>query len=215
MTEEEKIFNGKIFNASTPELRKIKHAAHTACQKYNTLDENDPSRPALLKNILGSIGTPFRFQGPVQFNYGTHTFIGNGFVANFNLLVMDDARIYIGTNVACGPNVSLLATSHPLLASERLGLNPEGQSIAFAEYAQEIHIDDNVWLAANVTILGGVHIGANSVIGAGSVVTHDIPPNTLAVGIPCRPLREITAADSCRSLFLPEDDEYFKYNLMF
>lgn len=214
MTEEEKIFNGKIFNASTPELLKIKHVAHTACQKYNILDENDPSRPALLKNILGNIGSPFRFQGPIQFNYGAHTFIGNSFFANFNLLVMDDARIYIGNNVAFGPNVSLLATSHPLLASERLGLNPAGQSSAFAEYAQEIHIDDNVWLAANVTILGGVHIGANSVIGAGSIVTHDIPPNTLAVGIPCHPLRQITSKDSCHDLFLPEDNAHFKYNLM-
>ena len=213
MTEEEKIFSGRMFNAAAPELLKIKHAAHTACQKYNALDEYDPSRAALLKNILGRIGTPFRFQGPVQFNYGKHTFIGNHFMANFNLLVMDDARICIGNNVACGPNVSLLATNHPLLASERLGLSPDGQATAFAEYAQEIHIDDNVWLAANVTVLGDVHIGANAVIGAGSVVTHDIPPATLAAGVPCRPLRQITAADSCRYLFLPEDHEHFKYNL--
>ena len=213
MTEEEKIFRGRIFNASAPELLKIKHEAHTACQKYNALDEYDPSRAALLKNILGRIGTPFRIQGPVQFNYGQHTFIGNHFMANFNLLVMDDARICIGNNVAFGPNVSLLATNHPLLASERLGISPDGQATAFAEYAQEIHIDDNVWLAANVTVLGGVHIGANAVIGAGSVVTHDIPPNTLAAGVPCRPLRQITAAESCRHLFLPEDHEHFKYNL--
>jgi len=214
MTEEEKIFSARMFNAAAPELLKIKHSAHTTCQKYNALDEYDPSRPALLKNILGRIGEPFRFQGPVQFNYGRHTFIGNHFMANFNLLVMDDARIYIGNNVVFGPNVSLLATNHPLLASERLGLNPSGQSTAFAEYAREIHIDDNVWLAANVTILGGVHIGANAVIAAGSVVTHDIPPNTLAAGVPCRLLRQITAKDSCRDLFLPEDAAHFKYNLM-
>jgi acetyltransferase-like isoleucine patch superfamily enzyme len=205
MDEEEKIFAGKIFHANDARLRAIKHAAHAACQQYNHLDENDPERAPLLKSILGRIGHSFRFQGPVQFNYGRHTFIGDRFLANFNLLVMDDARIYIGNNVACGPNVSLLATSHPLLAQERLGLDENGRATSFAEYAREIHIGDNVWLAANVSVLGGVHIGADSVIGAGSVVTHDIPADTLAVGVPCRPLRKISAADSCRQLFLPED----------
>ncbi|MCH4179397.1 MAG: sugar O-acetyltransferase [Megasphaera sp.] len=213
MKEEEKIFAGKIFNASADELRKIKHAAHAACQQYNALDESDPQRAALIQNMLGRIGTPFRFQGPIQFNYGKHTFIGNCFMANFNFLVMDDGLIFIGNNVACGPNVSLLATNHPLLAQERLGLNEIGKATAFAEYANEIHIEDNVWLAAGVSVLGGVHIGANAVIGAGSVVTRDIPANTLAAGTPCRVIRTLTDCDSCRDLFLPEDAARYRYNL--
>ena len=84
MMEEEKIFAGKIFNASSPELQKIKHEAHIACQKYNAMNEYDTFRPNILREILGSIGPHFRFQGPVQFNYGKHTFIGDCFVANFN-----------------------------------------------------------------------------------------------------------------------------------
>lgn len=213
MKEEDKIFSGHIFNASAPALLAIKHKAHAACQAYNALDEWDSKRPELIQSILGHIGSPFRFQGPIQFNYGTHTFIGNSFIANFNFLVMDDGCVYIGNNVACGPNVSLLATNHPLLAQERLGLDENGKATAFAEYAEEIHIDDNVWLAAGVTVLGGVHIGANSVIGAGSVVIHDIPAHTLAAGCPCRPIRTLTEKDSSRSLFLEEDNDYFTYNL--
>jgi Acetyltransferase (isoleucine patch superfamily) len=213
MMEEEKIFAGKIFNASSPELQKIKHEAHIACQKYNAMNEYDTFRPNILRGILGSIGPHFRFQGPVQFNYGKHTFIGDCFVANFNFIVMDDARIYIGNNVACGPNVSLLATNHPLLAQERLGLDDNGVATAFAEYADEIHIGNNVWLAAGVTVLGGVHIGENSVIGAGSIVTHDIQANVLAAGVPCRPLRKLTEKDSCHQLFLEEDAEHFRYNI--
>lgn len=80
MTEEENIFNSKIFNASTPELIKIKYVAHIACQKHNSLNENEPLRLALLKSILGNIGSPIRFHGPVQFNYGAHTFISNNFL---------------------------------------------------------------------------------------------------------------------------------------
>jgi acetyltransferase-like isoleucine patch superfamily enzyme len=213
MTEEEKIFSKKIFSASAPELLAIKHAAHKACQQYNALDESDPQRKPLLESILGAIGPVWRFQGPVQFNYGKHTFIGNHFIANFNFLVMDDGRIYIGDNVACGPNVSLLATNHPLIAQERLGLDENGETTAFAEYADDIYIGNNVWLAANVTVLGGVHIGDGAVIGAGSVVTKDIPANTLAAGVPCRPLRAITEKDSKKELFLPEDREKFRFNL--
>ena len=213
MREEEKIFAGKIFNAASPELRQIKHVAHAICQQYNALDEYDPLRAELIGQLLGKIGTPFRLQGPIQFNYGKHTFIGDNFLANFNLLVMDDARVYIGNNVAFGPNVSILATNHPLLAQERLGLDATGKATAFAEYAQEIHIEDNVWLAAGVSVLGGVTIGKNAVIGAGSVVTKNIPANSLAVGCPCRVVRQLTEKDSCRSLFLPEDEVTYKYNL--
>lgn len=213
MKEEEKIFAGKIFSARTPELLEIKHKAHTACQRFNLMDEYHPARQAIIREFIGAIGEHYRFQGPIQFNYGSHTFIGDNFFANFNLLVMDDARIYIGNNVACGPNVSLLATTHPLIAEERLGLDENGNCTAFAEYAEEIHIDDNVWLAANVSVLGGTHIGKNAVIGAGSVVTKDIPAGYLAAGNPCRPLRPITEKDSKKSLFLAEDYEFFKHNL--
>lgn len=211
MTEEEKIFAGYIFNNRAPELVAMKHKAHNACLRFNQMDEYDPLRQPIIKEFIGSIGTVYYFQGPIQFNYGCHTFIGENFFANFNLTVMDDARIYIGDNVCFGPNVSLMATNHPLLPQERLGLDNEGR-MTMTEYAEDIHIGHNVWLACNVTVLGGVRIGDNVVIGAGSVVTKDIPDGYLAYGNPCRPVRRITEQDSQLHRMLPEDREYFKHN---
>lgn len=176
------------------------------------MDEYDSDRNDVIRDILGKVGNVFYFQGPVQFNYGCHTFIGENFFANFNLTVMDDGKIFIGDNVCFGPNVSLMATSHPLIAQERMGLDEDGKT-TMAEYADEIHIGDNVWIACNTVVIGGVHIGNNVVIGAGSVVTKDIPDNYLAFGNPCRPVRPITEKDSKKELILPEDREHFSYNL--
>lgn len=212
MTEEEKIFAGKMFDPRKKELKDIKHKAHEACRRYNQMDEYDPDRLPIMKEILGSVGNTYYFQGPVQFNYGSHTFIGENFFANFNFTVMDDARVYIGDNVAIGPNVSLMATNHPLLAQERMGMDAEGRT-TMAEYAEDIHIGDNVWIACNTVVIGGVTIGRNCVIGAGSVVTKDIPEGYLAYGNPCRPVRPITEEDSMKHLILPEDMEHFAYNI--
>ncbi len=195
MTEEEKIFAGLIFDPRKKGLKDIKHKAHEACRRYNAMDEYDPDRLPIVKEFIGGIGKTYYFQGPIQFNYGSHTYIGENFFANFNLTVMDDARIYIGDNVCFGPNVSLMATNHPLIAEERMGVNEDGSTV-MAEFAEEIHIGNNVWLACNVTVLGGVTIGDNAVIGAGSVVTKDIPAGYLAYGNPAKPIRPITEADS-------------------
>ena len=184
---------------------------HKMKRQYNVLDEYDPRREEILRGMLGKVGQVFYFQGPVQFNYGSHTFIGENFFANFNLTVMDDGKIIIGDHVCFGPNVSLMATSHPLISQERMGLNQEGKT-TMAEYAPEIVIGNQVWIACNTVVLGGVHIGDGAVIGAGSVVTKDIPAHYLAFGNPCRPIRPITEADSKRSLILPEDQEHFFYN---
>ena len=195
LTEEEKIFAGKLFDPRKKELKDIKHRAHEACRRYNAMDEYDPERSLLIKELVGGIGKTYYFQGPIQFNYGSHTFIGENFFANFNLTVMDDGRIYIGDNVCFGPNVSLMATNHPLLAEERMGVDAEGNT-TMTEFAEEIHIGNNVWIACNATVIGGVTIGDNAVIGAGSVVTRDIPAGYLAFGNPCRPARPITEQDS-------------------
>ena len=212
MTEEEKIFADYLFDPRRQELRDLKHRAHEACRRYNAMDEYDPARLPMIREFIGKIGKTYYFQGPIQFNYGCHTFIGENFFANFNLTVMDDARIYIGNHVCFGPNVSLMATNHPLPAQERMGLDREGRT-TMAEYAEEIHIGDRVWIACNATVIGGVRIGANAVIGAGSVVTSDIPDNYLAYGVPCRPIRPITDADSKRDLILEADRAHFAYNL--
>ena len=212
MTEEEKIFAGKMFDPRKQELKDIKHKAHIACQKFNAMDEYDPQRSRVIGEILGKTGKVYYFQGPVQFNYGCHTFIGENFFANFNLTVMDDGPIYIGDNVCFGPNVSLMATNHPLIAQERMGLDEQGRT-TMAEFAEEIRIGNNVWIACNATVIGGVTIGDNVVIGAGSVVTKDIPAGYLAYGNPARPVRPLTEADSKKPPILPEDREHFTNNM--
>ncbi len=196
MSEEEKIFAGKLFDCRCKELRDIKHKAHIICQQFNAMDEYDENRLPLIKEIIGSIGKKYYFQGPIQFNYGCHTFIGENFFANFNTTILDDGRIYIGDNVMFGPNVSLMAASHSLIAEERAAVKYPDGHVSMAEYAEEIHIGNNVWLACNVVVVGGVTIGNNVVVGAGSVVTKSIPDNYLAYGNPCRPIRLITEKDS-------------------
>ncbi|WP_319378028.1 sugar O-acetyltransferase [uncultured Methanocorpusculum sp.] len=196
MTEEERIFAGRLFDARSKELRDLKHTAHVLCQKFNALDEYDEGRLPIIKEFIGTIGENYYFQGPIQFNYGCHTFIGKNFFANFNTTIMDDGRIFIGDNVMFGPNVSLMATSHPLIPKERTAMHYEDGHVSMSEYAEEIHIGNNVWLACNVVVLGGMHIGDNAVIGAGSVVTKDVPADFLAFGNPCRPVRRITEKDS-------------------
>jgi len=196
MTEEEKIFAGRLFDPRSQELRDIKHKAHILCQKFNALEEYDKDRLPIIKEFIGRIGKKYHFQGPIQFNYGCHTFIGENFFANFNTTILDDGRIYIGENVMLGPNVSLMATTHPLLPEERIAMKYNDGHISGSEYAAEIHIGNNVWIACNVVVCGGVTIGNNVVIGAGSVVTKDIPDNYVAYGNPCKPIRPITEKDS-------------------
>jgi len=196
MTQHERALAGRLFDARSQELRDLKHKAHILCQKFNAMDEYDPDRLPLIREFIGAIGEGYYFQGPIQFNYGCHTKIGDRFFANFNLTVMDDGPITIGDRVMFGPNVSLMATTHPLIPAERLDMvYPDGH-VSTSEYAPGIVIGSEVWLACNVTVCGGVTIGDGAVIGAGSVVTKDIPAGYLAYGVPCRPIRPITPADS-------------------
>ncbi len=213
MTTEEKIFAGKMFDPRSEELRAVKHKAHILCQKYNAMDEFDPERLPLIREFVGKIGKKYYMQGPIQINYGSHLFIGENFYANFNLTILDDGPIYIGDNVCLGPNVSLMSTAHPLIASERMGIDEEGRC-SMAEYAPPIHIGNNVWIACNVTVLAGVTIGDGAVIGAGSVVTKDVPAGWIAYGNPCRPSRPITEADSKKDLIMEDDMDHFRYNLI-
>lgn len=198
--EEDKIFQGKLFDARKKELKDIKHKAHKLCQKFNSMDEYDESRLKIIKEFIGSIGEKYYFQGPIQFNYGTHTYIGENFFANFNTVIMDDGKITIGDNVMLGPNVSLMATNHPLIPEERIFMKYDDGHVSMSEYAKGITIGNNVWIACNVVVIDGVHIGNNVVIGAGSVVTKDIEDNYLAYGNPCKSIRKITEKDSKKDL---------------
>ena len=127
------------------------------------------------------------------------TTIGENTFANFNFTVLDTCPVHIGNNVFIGPNVSLVTPMHPFRYQERnIKFKPDGTAYD-DEYAKPITIGDNCWLASNVVVTGGVTIGEGCVIGAGSVVTKDIPPHSLAVGNPCKVIRQITEADSIRN----------------
>lgn len=200
MTEHERACGGKLFDAHCSELMQLKHRTHHLCQEYNTLDEWDPKRQEILGELLGSRGEQVGMQGPIQFNYGCNTRIGSNFFANFNFTVLDDGPVTIGDHVMIGPNVSIMASSHPLIPAEREVMRYPDGHVSMSEYAPAIHIGNHVWIACGVTVCGGVTIGDGAVIGAGSVVTKDIPAGYLACGVPCKPIRPITKNDSCLSL---------------
>lgn len=200
MTPEEKALGGRLFSPGDPELIAIKRVSHLLCQKFNAMPEDDPQREAVFRQIVGSVGRNPRINNPIWFNYGCHTHIGDSFFANVNFVVQDDAQVTIGDHFMAGPNVSIVTPLHPLLGSERLSMTDETGKPFAPCYAKPIRIGNNVWLAANVTVCPGVTIGNNVVVAAGSVVTHDLPDNVLAAGVPCRVLREITQEDSVAQL---------------
>lgn len=139
-------------------------------------------------------------QRPIYIHYGQHTKIGERFFANFNLTIQDDARVTIGDDCNFGPGVTIVTPVHPLLPEERKGIDmPDGNKQLLC-YAKPVTIGRNCWLGANVTVCPGVSIGDNCVIGAGSVVTRDIPANSLAVGVPCRVIREVNESDSVMNM---------------
>ena len=197
MKEEEKIKAGILFCPGDPELKAIKRKTHNLNVDYNqTYEDETEKRTAILSEIIGEMGENGFIQGPVTFHYGKHTRIGKNFFGNFHLTIQDDAEVVIGDNCNFGPNVTIVTPIHPMLASERrMMLTPEGEKKKLC-YARPVHIGNDCWLCANVTVCPGVTIGDNCVIGAGSVVTRDIPSNCFAAGNPCRVIRELTEADS-------------------
>lgn len=197
MKEEEKIKAGILFCPGDPELKAIKRKTHNLNVDYNqTYEDETEKRAAILSELIGEMGENGFIQGPVTFHYGKHTRIGKNFFGNFHLTIQDDAEVVIGDNCNFGPNVTIVTPIHPMLASERrMMLTPEGEKKKLC-YAKPVHIGNDCWLCANVTVCPGVTIGDNCVIGAGSVVTRDIPSNCFAAGNPCRVIRELTEADS-------------------
>lgn len=144
-------------------------------------------RAELLKSMFAEIGENCYIEPPLHSNWGgKHVHFGKGVYANFNLTLVDDTHIYVGDYTMFGPNVVLATAGHPIL--------PELRPLAY-QYNMPIHIGKNCWLGAGVIVLPGVTIGDNTVIGAGSVVTKDIPANVVAVGNPCKVLREINEHD--------------------
>ena len=203
MGEEERIFKGIVFSPGAPELRAIKLRTHNLNLEYNrTFEDETQRRRELLSQMVGEMGENGFIQGPVFFHYGKHTKIGKNFFGNFNLTIQDDGEVTIGDRCNFGPNVTIVTPVHPMVPEERNALlAPDGTPKRLC-YARPVHIGSDVWLGANVVVCPGVTMGDGCVIGAGAVVTRDIPPRSFAAGNPCRVIREITQQDSMR--FKPE-----------
>lgn len=199
MREEEKISAGRLFLPSDAELKAMKVRAHDLSRAYNTLSETETEkRAAIIAELLGSFGEGSFLQGPITFHYGRHTHIGRRFYGNFNFTVQDDATVTIGDDCNFGPNVTIVTPVHPLLPDERRFLADETGTPRHVCYAKPVCIGHDCWFGACVTVCPGVTVGNNCVIGAGSVITRDIPDDSFAAGVPCRVIRRITAEDSMK-----------------
>jgi len=197
MTELEKMLAGKIYDAGHPKLVALRVKAHNLCKKYNdTFEDETEKRAAILDELLPDKKGPLFLQGPIFFDYGIFTSFGKNFYANYNFCVLDCNRITIGDDVMIGTNCSLIAPVHPMRYQDRTRTHKEDGTRFAPEFSRPVVIGDNCWLASNVTVTGGVHIGNGCVIGAGSVVVNDIPDNSFAAGVPCRRIREITGLDA-------------------
>lgn len=157
------------------------------CFNINSLPPSrKPEKESLFRELLGGVGDKFVIHSPFRCDFGFHIHIGNNFVGNFNLSILDEAEVTIGNNVFIGPNTTLCTIIHALDADKR----NEGIMRALP-----ITICDDVWIASNVVILPGVTIGKGAVIGAGSVVTKDVEPLTVVAGNPAKPIRKINRRD--------------------
>lgn len=187
-TQKERKEKGLIFQYSEEEFEDDKRSCIELMNQYNhTLPFESKKRKSLIKKMFGKVGEYCTIEPPFYSNWGgKNVFIGEDAYINFNLSLVDDGKIYIGDNALIGPNVTIITTNHPI--NPHLRLNK-------SLYVQDVHIGNNVWIGAGAIILPGVEIGDNTVIGAGSVVTKNIPSNVVAVGTPCKVLRNITQND--------------------
>ena len=187
MTQKERMLANLPYKAWMDGLEEERTANKKRIQKFNQMSPEDrEGQTALLREILGKTGERVRIEAPFHCDYGYNIEVGEDFFANYNFTVLDVGRVRIGRNAQIAPNVSIYTAGHPI--------HPDSRNSGY-EYGIDITIGDNVWIGGNVCILPGISIGDNVVIGAGSVVTRDIPDNVIAAGNPCRVLREITEAD--------------------
>lgn len=188
MTWQEKLDSGKIYNPGDPEVMEEQMKYLELLYDFNhTRPSEGAKRDALLKEMFAEIGEGCYIEPPLHANWaGHHVHFGKGVYANFGFTCVDDTHIYVGDHTMFGPNVVLATANHPLL--------PELREKGW-QYNLPVRIGKNCWFGANVVVVPGVTIGDNVVIGAGSVVTKDIPSNVLAAGVPCKVLREINEHD--------------------
>jgi maltose O-acetyltransferase len=182
-SEKEKMLGGELYNPLDPQLFTERQHVRLLFKAFNdTSDDQRAERLRLLQEIIPMAGKGVWIEPPFYCDYGSNITIGDNVFFNFNCVILDIAPITIGSNVLFAPSVHIYAATHPLNAAQRrTGL----------EFGKPVTIGDDVWVGGGVIICPGVSIGDRSVIGAGSVVTKDIPAGVLAAGNPCRVIREI------------------------
>lgn len=197
MNQKERMLAELPYKAWLDGLSEERLACKQKLYEFNMLPPSESEQvPARLKEILGKTGEHLWIEAPFHCDYGWNIEVGNNFFANYNLVILDVGKVTVGENVMCAPNVSIYTAGHPL--------HPEMRNTGY-EYGIPVTIGDNVWLGGNAVILPGVRIGSNVVIGAGSVVSKDIPDSVVAAGNPCKVIREITE----------EDKKYYFKNRLF
>ncbi len=183
LNEKEKMLSGELYDANDAALIEERQRSKDLCFRYNQIQPSKmKERKGIIKTLFGKTGRMFLIEQPFYCDYGYNIEIGENFYTNVNVVILDCAKVTFGDNVFIAPNCGFYTVNHPLDAENRnKGL----------EYAKPITVGHNVWIGAGCSILPGVTIGDNAVIGAGSVVVKDIPANVLAVGNPCKVIREI------------------------
>ena len=187
MDDYEMMRAGRWLHAVTPRIGEALHRAEELCFRLNQLPPSRrDEREAIIRQLFGHVGKEITLHSPFHCDFGEQITVGDHFVGNFNLTILDEAPVTIGNHVFIGPDVGIYTVRHALLTDQRN---------AGIMQSLPVTIHDNVWIGGHATLLPGVTIGQGAVIGAGSVVTHDIPPQVVAAGNPCRVLRPITEAD--------------------
>lgn len=188
MTQYERMVKGLIYDPGDEEIMREQMPLLDKLRAFNLLKPSElAEKERYMHEVFAECGDNCYIELPFHANWGgRHVHFGSGIYANFNLTLVDDGHIYVGDKVMFGPNVTVATANHPL--------DPELRGRGL-QYNKDVWIGENAWIGANVVIVPGVRIGKNSTIGAGSVVTRDIPDNVLAVGNPCRVLREVGEHD--------------------
>jgi maltose O-acetyltransferase len=181
--QKERMLRGELYRYDDPELAADHERCRLLVERFNSTSvREEPERRRLLEELLGHVGEDVEIKPPFQCDYGYLIRVGARTFINYGTVILDVAQVTIGEDVQIATNVQLLTPTHPLEASPRR----QGW-----ESAEPIAVGDGAWLGGGVIVCPGVTIGEETVVGAGSVVTRDLPPRVLAVGNPCRPIREL------------------------
>jgi len=181
------MLSGEMYDATDPQLTAERRRARDLCKILNDSHDNEQAlRERIIRELFGRTGDAIWIEPPFYCDYGTNITLGNKVFFNFNCVILDPASVIIGNDVLFGPVVQVYTATHPISASERRSRR---------EFARPVEIGSDVWVGGGTIICPGVNIGSRSVIGAGSVVTNDIPEDVFAAGNPCRLIRHLDDQD--------------------